>query len=338
VLNLILQSGAEAVLHAGDFDYVNNPAGWEAQITQILGADFPYFSAVGNHDLPRWNDYAALINARYTKFGAKCWGDTGRDQVCSFKGVVFAISGVGTSSKYDQIYLAEAIQAFPSSIPICMWHKNQHNMQLGGKTDETGYEVYETCGALGGFIITGHEHSYARTKIMTGYGPSPQWEEVPSDPLTGDQLTLEYGKSVTVVTGIAGREIRVCTQGKEHNGWWGRALCSNTVPPVTYGVLFCKFNFNGNKDQAYCELKLINGNVMDKFLLKSNRVGKLPEKFTQKKKVLASHQAIGLNTHLTLIFGIAAVVLLVGSIFGVALACRKFSQNNKGKYMLVPSS
>jgi len=148
-------------------------------------------------------------------------------------------------------------------------------MQLGGKTDETGYEVYQTCGALGAFIITGHEHSYARTKSMTGYGTSPRWQEVPRDPLTGDQLVLQDGKSVTLVTGIAGVGLRVCTGGKEFNGWWGRALCTNTDPPLdSYGGVFCKFNYNGNPNQVYCELKLVNGETMDNFLLISQHVQK----------------------------------------------------------------
>lgn len=47
VLNLIYSEGAEAVVHSGDFDLEDNPAGWDAQINGILGEDFPYFAAVG---------------------------------------------------------------------------------------------------------------------------------------------------------------------------------------------------------------------------------------------------------------------------------------------------
>ncbi len=50
VLNLIKNEGADAVVHSGDFDYVDNPAAWNGQIDAILGADFPYFASVGNHD------------------------------------------------------------------------------------------------------------------------------------------------------------------------------------------------------------------------------------------------------------------------------------------------
>lgn len=50
VLNLIKSEGAHALLHLGDFDYNDDPAAWEAQINSVLGANFPYFACIGNHD------------------------------------------------------------------------------------------------------------------------------------------------------------------------------------------------------------------------------------------------------------------------------------------------
>src|SRR6266545_1887865 len=38
VLQLIKDEGAQMVIHSGDFDYKNDPARWDAQITQVLGA------------------------------------------------------------------------------------------------------------------------------------------------------------------------------------------------------------------------------------------------------------------------------------------------------------
>src|ERR1041385_8400090 len=54
VLNLIKAEGAQAVMHSGDFDYTDNPAAWDAQINRVLGADFPYFATIGNHDELAW--------------------------------------------------------------------------------------------------------------------------------------------------------------------------------------------------------------------------------------------------------------------------------------------
>ncbi|MEN8161266.1 MAG: hypothetical protein ABFS41_14435, partial [Myxococcota bacterium] len=47
VLQLILDEGADAVVHSGDFDYENDPAAWDDQINGILGEEFPYFASVG---------------------------------------------------------------------------------------------------------------------------------------------------------------------------------------------------------------------------------------------------------------------------------------------------
>src|SRR5216110_1631698 len=37
---------------------------------------------------------------------------------------------------------------------ICSWHKNQRVMQVGGKADEMGWRVYETCKDHGAIIAT----------------------------------------------------------------------------------------------------------------------------------------------------------------------------------------
>jgi hypothetical protein len=40
-------------------------------------------------------------------------------------------------------------------------------MRVGGKGDEMGWSVYDTCRQQGAIIITGHEHTYHRTKTLT---------------------------------------------------------------------------------------------------------------------------------------------------------------------------
>ncbi|MFM2421366.1 MAG: hypothetical protein RL385_6089, partial [Pseudomonadota bacterium] len=55
VLELIAHEGADAVLHGGDFDYRDDPAGWESRIESVFGRDFPYLSTVGNHDAFAWS-------------------------------------------------------------------------------------------------------------------------------------------------------------------------------------------------------------------------------------------------------------------------------------------
>jgi hypothetical protein len=47
VLAQIKARGAEAVFHAGDSSYDNDPASFHEDITSVLGASFPYFLSIG---------------------------------------------------------------------------------------------------------------------------------------------------------------------------------------------------------------------------------------------------------------------------------------------------
>lgn len=100
VLRMIKAQGADMVLHQGDFDYQDDPRGWDSRISKILGANFPYFASVGNHDLPRWrgrNGYQAMLKARLSRIpAARCSGDLGVMSACSYKGLFFILSGIGT--------------------------------------------------------------------------------------------------------------------------------------------------------------------------------------------------------------------------------------------------
>src|SRR2546427_12444800 len=55
VLTLIKSEGAHMALHQGDFDYGSNPAAFFSTIDSVLGANFPYFASIGNHDTGSWN-------------------------------------------------------------------------------------------------------------------------------------------------------------------------------------------------------------------------------------------------------------------------------------------
>ena len=46
VLNLIKHEEVDLVLHQGDFDYLDDPKKWDAQISNVLGNSFPYFAGM----------------------------------------------------------------------------------------------------------------------------------------------------------------------------------------------------------------------------------------------------------------------------------------------------
>jgi hypothetical protein len=93
VLQLIKAEGADLVLHQGDFDYEDDPDSWDALITSVLGADFPYFASIGNHDIEEFygsDGYQAKLKIRLKKgTGAHCDGDLGVKSACTFRGSVF---------------------------------------------------------------------------------------------------------------------------------------------------------------------------------------------------------------------------------------------------------
>jgi len=80
VLNLIKNEGASAVVHSGDFDYSDDPPAWYTQINSVLGANFPYFASVGNHDESAFygpGGYQSFLSARMNRLGITWDGDLG---------------------------------------------------------------------------------------------------------------------------------------------------------------------------------------------------------------------------------------------------------------------
>lgn len=135
VLELIRDEGADMVLHQGDFGYTLNAAAWDQQINDTLGSDFPYFGAIGNHDclssLPGctgpgdWPDYQSLLQARLDRIpGASCTGELGVNATCTYMGIFFILSGVGTLGTDHEAFVTNALSTSDSSWRICTWHKN----------------------------------------------------------------------------------------------------------------------------------------------------------------------------------------------------------------------
>jgi hypothetical protein len=267
VLRLINDEGADLVLHQGDLDYQNDPEGWDRLITNVLGDDFPYFATVGNHDTERWyapNGYQAKLWARLNKIGeVRCSGDLGVRSACSYRGLFFIQSGVGTMPKTPDhpghvSFIHNELTRSDAVWRICSWHKNQNAMQVGGKEDEVGWGPYEACRKGGAIVATGHEHSYSRTHLMDNF-------EALSIASTSRTLEIEKGKSVAFVSGLGGRNIR---KQKRGGAWW--AATYTLDQGANFGALFCTFFADGTPDRADCYFKDINGNVPDRFELISH--------------------------------------------------------------------
>lgn len=264
VLRLIVAEGADLVLHQGDLDYRHDPAAWDALITEILGADFPVFAAVGNHDVRRWygpNGYQGKLQARLDRIdGATCSGDLGVQSACTFRGLFFILSGAGTipdePDDPDHIaYLRDQLARTDAVWRICSWHKNQRLMQVGGKSSEVGWKPYEACRERGAIVATAHEHSYSRTHLMDNF-------ETQSIASTANTLVIEEGKSFVFVSGLGGNSIR---RQLRDGPWWASVYARDQGADA--GALFCDFFLDGLPDRASCYFKDIDGKVPDRFEL-----------------------------------------------------------------------
>src|SRR3989442_795272 len=281
VLQLIKAEGAHMVLHQGDFDYADNARRFFATIDSILGDDFPYFASVGNHDAGSWRQdcsrrdgcYAKFLKTRMARIGVTPDDPDLDDQMYSvtYRGLKLVFVGERGASAGDNIYaryIQDQLATDNHVWKICSWHKNQRAMQVGGKADEMGWRVYETCKDHGAIIATAHEHSYHRTRTLT----SMQHQIVDASCSSPNNLCIAQGspgKSFVFVSGLGGRDVKdqerclPATFPYGCNGEWGTIYTRTQV--AMSGALFIVFNIDGDPTKAQGYFKNINGQVADTF-------------------------------------------------------------------------
>ncbi len=262
VLQLIKNEGADLAVHLGDFDYLDQPDLWAQQMDDVLGADFPVFAVAGNHDLAAWDSYQTKIAERAARIpGATCTGELGVNTACSYHGLLFVLSGVGTVGSGHVSYLKDQLAASTARWKICAWHKNQRLMQVGGKGDEVGWEAYDTCRDYGAIIATAHEHSYERTTVLRNF----QTQDIVDVDET--ILTVKPGQTFAFVAGLGGHSIRDQEDELAANPWWGSVYTK--TQGALYGALFCSFNHDADPRAASCSFKNIRGDVADRFTVRT---------------------------------------------------------------------
>lgn len=266
VLRLILSEGADMVIHSGDFDYGSNPDGWDARITKILGADYPYFACVGNHDLDAWPRYQQKLLQRFARVkGASFTGDLGVQSACTYRGLFFILSGVGVTGEGHEAFIHHQLEQDQHVWRICSWHKDQNALQVGGKGDEVGWRAYEEAIRRGAIVATGHEHSYARTRTLI----DAEKQKVDASCPDADQLCVGAGRSFVFQSGLGGRSIRVqqrclpATFPYGCHGEWAKIYTASQG--ATYGALFIVFNVDGDPNRARGYFKNVAGAVVDSF-------------------------------------------------------------------------
>ena len=268
VMQLVKNERAHLVIHAGDADYSSDPENWDNNITSVLGADFPYFWAIGNHDPSARSGYQQVQAERIARVdGATCTGDVGVNSACTYQGLFFILSGVGTSGSGHESYIRDQLSNNNSDWSICAWHKNHREMQVGGKSTEVGWGPYETCREEGAIIATSHEHSYSRTKTLVDMEQQtvdPDWPD-PND------VRVVPGATFVFVSGLGGSSIRdqerclPTTYPYGCNGEWASIYTSDQN--AKFGVLFIEFHVDGDPAKARGYFKNVDGQIIDEFTI-----------------------------------------------------------------------
>ena len=268
VMQLVKNEGADMVIHAGDADYSSDPDNWENNITSVLGADFPYFWAIGNHDTSARSGYQQVQAERIARVdGATCTGDVGVNSACTYQGLFFILSGVGTSGSGHESYIRDQLSNNNSDWSICAWHKNHREMQVGGKSTEVGWGPYETCREEGAIIATSHEHSYSRTKTLV----STEQQTVDPDWPDPNDVRVVPGATFVFVSGLGGSSIRdqerclPTTYPYGCNGEWASIYTSDQN--AKFGVLFIEFHVDGDPGKARGYFKNVDGQIIDEFTI-----------------------------------------------------------------------
>ena len=261
VLNLIKNEGASAVVVEGDMSYSADPTTWWNNVESVLGTTFPVFIARGNHDDSSWSGYLPKA-ASHLGGAVREAGAHDANYKTTWRGLVIATVRVGDTGARITPFLSTD----PHIWKICNWHHNQQAMQVGGKTNEMGWDVYETCRQQGAIIQTGHEHSYERTRTLT----SVSSQIVDSTCSSPSNLCVGPGRTFVNVVGLGGNSVR--TQARclpttfpyGCNGEW--AFIYTSDQGATHGAQFITFNAGAPK-VASGYFKNINGQTVDTFTI-----------------------------------------------------------------------
>jgi predicted phosphodiesterase len=278
VLALVKNEGAQLLVIVGDFDYEDSPAKFFDMVYQQSGGTIPILVVIGNHDQARWGGttgYQAKFFSKLKDFpNVHCTGDFGINGTCTYKGVTFLLSGVGTLGKNHDQYLSSQLTASNSVWNVCLWHVAVQTLQVGEKTDMRHLPSYEICRQAGAPIITAHEHSYHRTKTLTDMNTrtvSAQWP-------TANSLAVGPGFTFVSVTGAGGeslREQKRCLPSTEPYSCTEWAKLYTTSQGAAYGAQFITFG-EGGPGKATGYFKNIAGEVVDRFTITNTRVAGSP--------------------------------------------------------------
>lgn len=227
------------------------------QVEEIFGKDFPYFATLGDHDLYEAYSYKQFFDRRLAlQPNVHCRGKWGVAQVCTYQGIVLLMMGISFKrANYAKFIEKELDRHKEWPWKVCVWHRTSMLFQPGHKQDDMNPIYYDLCRRHGAFIISGHEHEYARTHTMTTF-LTPNKNSVLSDP-QGSLVHVGKGTSFAVVTGMGGEDSRKWNPNRIREPWWAAVASAQNLKAAhqDIGALICEFHVNGDLRQADCQFR-----------------------------------------------------------------------------------
>jgi hypothetical protein len=264
VLALIRQEKAAAVFIQGDLTYGgDNAADWFPAIDNEINKEWtgstapvtiPYFVSRGNHDSD-WGNLGSGLKARMAKWAVPLDTDdpTKINYSVVFKGLkVVMVAPDETSPVNRNTYVDQRLTDDKHIWKICSWHKNQRASNVGPKSDEMGWAIYETCRKHGAIVAQGHSHTYSRSKTLTADATQTV------DPACSDPFALCVGpnKHFWFDSSLGGVDTR-SLDNVASRPYWASTYTGN------YGALFIEFNVDGDARKARGYFKTVGGVVID---------------------------------------------------------------------------
>lgn len=260
VLQLIKREKAQAVVIQGDLTYGGDKAGdwFPVADGELDAAKIPYFVSRGNHD-DDWNAATGLakgLEDRLTK-----WAVTPDDGKPSLNNYALTYKGLKmvfvheseTSNPTRADYVKQQLENDKHVWKICSWHKNMRATNVGPKSDEMGWQIYENCRAAGAIVAQGHSHTYSRSKTMSA-DQALTVDATCSDPFA---LCVGPGKHFFFDSSAGGVDLRTLNGTVAAKPYWGSTYASD------FGALFIEFNVDGDPKKAKGYFKTVGNVVID---------------------------------------------------------------------------
>lgn len=265
VLALVRRENAQLLLVQGDLTYAgDNAADWFPVIDDGINkahpgssalVTIPYFVARGNHDVD-WGNLGSGLRDRMAEWGVRAEDNdpTLRNYSVVYKGLKMVfVDEVETEAPTRAEYVSERLENDPHLWKICSWHKNMRNSNVGPKTDEMGWDIYERCRRAGAIVAQGHSHTYSRSKTLTAD------QALTVDPACSDPFSVCVGpgKHFFFDSSLGGVDTRPLNATVANRPHFAAKYTGN------YGALFVEFHVDGNPRKARGYFKTVGDVVVD---------------------------------------------------------------------------